>query len=198
MPDEQRAILSIQAESGVPLYLVRNLLGAVDAAYNYIYLTFSFLENQGMRARLFEAITSESERRYGRLVPAEDRLILKSVVLHSPGSWDLLGVGKILEQIRLYLNDRNERRKDKEYREPHDRRSVELDERLKEADLAIKETTLLHDRIKLAKEAGATDEEIRLILERFLVLPLSGLDRFQDAGLISEASLEPQTTDKDE
>jgi len=101
-------------------------------------------------------------------------------------------VGKLnpLEQIRLYLNDRHERRKDREYRESEEAAKLRLQN-------AALETQVLRDRITAAREMGATDEDLAPLLDRFVRQPLNGLDRFQDEGLIENADIHPEDSTAD-
>jgi len=76
---------------------------------------------------------------------AADRLIVHRVVLRSPGFWEFLGTLNPLEVIRKYLNDRHERRKDREYREGAERRRLEIENALGELEV-VKEMRHLEER----------------------------------------------------
>ncbi|HEX4605010.1 MAG TPA: hypothetical protein VH724_13510, partial [Candidatus Angelobacter sp.] len=123
------------------------------------------------------------------LVPLSERLLLIEVELHSPGFWKFLGVDGILEQIRLYLQDRHERGKDKQYRESQERRGLELENKLREAEL-------MRRRIEVAKELGASEEELRSVLQHFVLQPLNELDKYQDQGLITGVESELASGEK--
>jgi hypothetical protein len=122
-----------------------------------------------------EAVTS--------LVPYSQRLVLTGVELHSPGAWEFLGSLNPLEVIRKYLNDRHERRKDREYRESAEKRRSHL-ENLKLED------EVFEGRIRIAKELGATDDDLAPLLNEFVNKPLAALDAYQDKGLIEDAEIE--------
>lgn len=222
MPIENsQALLVVDSEGGFPVYRVRDFLRTIDAAYNYLYVAGLLIANEYLRREAFSWIKSEQERRFGRLVPKADRLILKSVELHSPGNWKFLGLSDVVEQLRLYLQDRHERKKDKTYRIDEDKRSLILANELKALDIArqhlelekegyrrkheeenlqldtrLKEGELVKQRIEIAKAMGATEEELRGIFERFMRQPLEALDKYQDAGLIAGASIEPEDKGK--
>jgi hypothetical protein len=186
MPPEKVAILKIESAGNVPLYKIRLFLTALEHAYNYVYVAQMLLDAPVGGDLWKESYVRESEKRFARWVPEEDRLILKSVELRSPGDWEFLGKLNPLEVIRLYLQDRHERRKDKAYREPAERRALELDNKLKEAQL-------LSTQIDTARKMGATDDDLRPMLERFIWHPLAQLDRFQDEGIAGETSVsEPE------
>jgi hypothetical protein len=191
MPVRQTATLTVYSEGGLPLYQVRDFLGALDYAYNYLYLALMFLDDPERGRRVLQPLPTDNPRRYGRLVPREDRLIFKGAEIHSPGSWVFEGIAGVLEQIRLGVNDWHERRKDREYREPAERQELELNNQLKQAELGSKQMKLLRRKIAAAKEMGATDEELHIIWEQFIHAPLAGLNHYQDQKLISGASEEP-------
>jgi hypothetical protein len=119
---------------------------------------------------------------FDSLVGRQQRLVLERARLESPGSWDIAGIGAALEVIRKFVNDRHERRKDKEYRAPLER------ERLATENDVLR-TKALQDRISLAKSLGATDEDLAPLVNQLLFKPLDELARFQDRGLITGAKL---------
>jgi hypothetical protein len=121
------------------------------------------------------------------LVPNRDRLVIAEVDLHSPGFWNFLGNLNPLEVIRQYINDRHERRKDKSYRESAEARKLELE------NLKL-ENEVLRERIKIAKELGATEQDLAPLLNELVFRPLRALDRHQDRGVIERAEISGQET----
>lgn len=115
-------------------------------------------------------------------VPHREQLILNSVHLNSPGAWEFLGSLSALEVLRKYLCDQHERRKDRQYRESADERRMSLE------NLAL-ENKVIAERIKMAKEIGATDSDLAPLLNGLIFKPLSALDRYQDKGVIDGAEL---------
>ena len=117
-------------------------------------------------------------------VPPSARLTLERVSIESPGFWEFLGSLNPLEQIRRYLNDRHQRRQDREYRETSERRRLELDN--EHARLRIEEERIRigRDYIEFLREMGVPDEEIRRVIWERVGLPLTRLGRHQDTGLI--------------
>jgi hypothetical protein len=114
------------------------------------------------------------------LVPKSEQLVLSGVALQSPGFWDFLGKLNPLEIIRQYLNDRHERRKDREYRESAEDRKLRLE------NLRL-ENEVIAGRIKIAKENGVTERDLAPLLNHWIYRPLGALDRHQDLGTISSA-----------
>jgi hypothetical protein len=111
-----------------------------------------------------------------------ERLILSSVKLASPGFWEVLGTLNPLEVTRQYLNDRHERRKDRDYRESAEKRRLELEN-------FSRETKLISEWISIAKEAGLTPREIAAMLKALVYDPLVALDHYQDREIIDSAEI---------
>jgi hypothetical protein len=116
------------------------------------------------------------------VVPPRDQLVLRSARFESTGSWDFLGKLNPLEVVRQYLNDRHERRKDREYREPAEARKLELENKLLE-------NRVIRERIAIGKELGATEQDLVPLLNELVHRPLRELDRAQNDLLIEVAEL---------
>ncbi len=116
------------------------------------------------------------------VVPPRHRLVLAAVRLESPGFWEFIGAFNPLEVIRQYLNNRHERRQDREYRESAEARRLELENR-------VLEKHVIRARIELARSLGATDEDLVPLLNEFVHQPLRRLDRVQDQGAIDTAEV---------
>ncbi len=124
------------------------------------------------------------------LVPHSEQLVLSAVQLSSPGFWEFLGKINPLEVIRLYLNDRHERRKDREYRESAEERRLRLE------NLKL-ENEVIAGRVKIAKELGATDRDLAPLLNELVNKPLLALDRHQDKGVIENVEINHDQDDKE-
>src|SRR5208283_466157 len=175
MLDSSRSVLIVASEGGIRLADVRKFLGEIEDAYNRVLLLLTLLDGlprmerspgaSPFRAPFVEysplAIAAGSEGKpvhftkssVVSMVGRSQSLILKSVRLESPGSWDLLGVSSSLEVLRKSLQDRDERRKDRQYREATDEEKRHLENELLR-------TEVLEKRIRIAKELGATDEDL--------------------------------------
>jgi hypothetical protein len=119
------------------------------------------------------------------------RLELKSVSINSPGFWEFFGGLNPLQQIREYLKDRHERRKDKSYRESAEIERLRLDNRLLQRQILEKETGILREQLSILREFDIGTEEMRRLVWSRLGPSLSDLGRHQDNGLI-EGPLENQ------
>lgn len=195
--------LRIRGHGDVEVRLVANFLNDLEVAYNSIYVFDGIMDR---RRRLFRDLPFEffpsvfdfdlrliapngpqnagldNDRFYASLVPRKERLILDRVQLTSPGFWEVLGNLNPLEVLRQYLNDRHERRKDREYRESAEQRRLELD------NLSA-ENRVIAERVRLAKELGASDRDLARILNRLVYDPLTRLDRHQDRHQIEDAEI---------
>lgn len=83
-----------------------------------------------------------------RLWPPPEPLQMSRVVLESPGFWEFVGSLNPLEQIRIYLQERHERRKDKDYRNDAEARRLHAEARI---------TELQAERLSIRVEAEKLD-----------------------------------------
>lgn len=107
---------------------------------------------------------------------------MSAASLNSPGAWEFLGTLNPLEVLRNYLNDRHERRKDCEYRESAEHRRLDLE------NLILK-NRLISERVRLAKDMGATDRDLAPLFNELIYRPLVALDRYEDKGIIEYAEI---------
>lgn len=124
------------------------------------------------------------------MVAPGDRLLFGGARFKSPGWWLVVGVAPILEVIRRYLNDRHERRKDKDFRNAAERRKFEQAERYREAILAWLEGSEISHRIEEARKLGAKESDIQPLLNSYLHQPLRGFAVYQDRGIIERAEID--------
>ena len=62
------------------------------------------------------------------------------------------------------------------------------------------ETRVISERVRLAKEIGATDRDLAPLLNELIYKPVVALDRYQDKSVIENAEFRPSpedTTDTD-
>lgn len=166
---------------------VSGFLQALEYAYNSAYVFDSIIEeaedlyrtgnSPGLPIRnlLWMAWWPPTPEKVAAMVPEADRLRLIGVELHSPGFWDFLGKFIPLETIRLYLNDRHERQKDRQYRSRIEAEKLELEN--------------FKDKIDVLKQLGATDKDLALLKEQLLAKSLRQLNSYQDNGLILEGEI---------
>lgn len=111
------------------------------------------------------------------LVPPGDRLVFGSARVGSAGLVEVIGALNPLKQLREYLNDRHERKKDTAYRNAAEERRLQL-----ENELLLNK--VLNERVQLLREVGLPDHQITLILNELVLKPLEELCRAQDAGIL--------------
>jgi len=193
--------------------LVREFLADIEHAYNSVALFETSLSDVERRRRgpfPFDPDIADLAFaiRFGRLRPLvrgyawplttesiastispAARLILRRVRLESPGAWDFLGKLNPLEVLRQYLNDRHERRKDHEYRESAEKRKLLLE------NLKL-ENEVLRERIGIAKDLGASDDDLAPLLNELVYRPLQALDRHQDRNVITSSESLPENEDR--
>jgi hypothetical protein len=202
MADPELATLVIEGEGGFEVKQVSRFLVALDTAYNSLLVFENVVLNpQGLAHSTWLPLLTDhvplprrihllADASSGILFPAEleslvqphDRLLLRAVRLESPGLWKMVGQLNLLETIRKYLNDRHERRKDRQYREAAEQERLALQNRL----LQIKS---IDNALTVARKHGASDGEMASLRQHLLYQPLAQLNEFQDSGLISTATI---------
>jgi hypothetical protein len=116
-------------------------------------------------------------------IPHDDQLYIRSVNFRSPGFWEFLGKINPLEVIRLYLNDRHERTKDKKYRN-------DLEEEKLGIENKIYKLEFIQKFIETAEKAGLSKEEIMAIVRDKALIPLARLEVFQDKNMMTKFMIE--------
>lgn len=211
MPEQAR--LRVHGHGGVEVEFVAAYLADLKHAYESLVVFDSVVDGMRRAAREFPSplyfatlqyawpLSSRRGISYMRdwpptsegiasLVPRSEQLVLAAVQLRSPGFWDFLGKLNPLEVLRQYLNDRHTRRQDREYRESAEKRRLALE------NLKL-ENEVLAERVRIAKEIGATDKDFAPLLNELVYKPLAGLDRHQDRGVIEHAEFPRLPDQKD-
>jgi hypothetical protein len=113
-----------------------------------------------------------------------DLLEITKIKIQSPGWIELLASFNPLQQIREYLKDRHERKKDKEWRWESEkmRAMAELDVLKNQARHG--ETVAIREFYGLLKDMDVRQDEIDKIIWERIGAPLSRLARHQDSGLL--------------
>jgi len=190
--------LRIKALRGGTVTEVIDFLEDVEGAYNSLY-SFNLTISRWHTTRRYWRRFIGSEELFG-LLPFENgitqfasypdqmlpeyRLELRRVSIQSPGFWEFIGGLNPLQQLREFLNDRHERRKDHEYRELAEKERLRLDNELLQRQILEKENSILREQLSIMREVGLGDAEIRQFIWSRLGAPLSQLGRHQDSGLI--------------
>jgi hypothetical protein len=189
--EEPLATLAINALRAGTVAETAIFLLDLDRAYRGLYFFDDWAEFIYFDRPLYP------ERYYGRgyypfiasaapddfVLPSE-RLQLQRVEIHSPGIWEFLGGLNPIQQLREYLKDRHERRKDREYREAAEKERLQLENEHLLRDLMQKETSILQAQLSVMREFGIDEKELSHMVWSRIGAPLSDLNKHQDSGLI--------------
>lgn len=200
MPSEERAELVVHSSGGWPVSDTIEFLQAINSAYTRLLTFETVIEEYESRYRRLQQYLRYREPEQFLPLPLEqyfllnvsylpddgleqfisprDQLIIQRVQLASPGFWIFLGSLNPLEVLRQYLNDLHTRRQDREYREPHEHRRLELEN-------LMLENQVIRERISMARELGATDAELTPLLNGLVYTPLQRLDAVAARGMIT-------------
>jgi hypothetical protein len=198
----QPGLLRIHGEGRFEVESVRQYLLDLEFAYNSIYLFELTVTRAERFARRYPpeivwayeipfGFAGISRGRFSRdwppshsvvasTVPIRDRLTVNRIQISSPGFWEFLGNLNPLEVIRKFINDRHERRKDREYKETAEARRLQLE------NMKL-ENEVLRERIGIARELGATEQDLAPLLNELVFRPLLALEPHQDRGIVQSA-----------
>jgi hypothetical protein len=206
----QQASLRVYGHGQVEVELVAAYLGDLKHAYDSVFMFETLVDSMWRASREYASLwppqglvlgwppTSRrtvhewapTANEVASAVPRAEQLVLLAVSVASPGFWEFLGTLNPLEVLRRYLNDRHERRKDREYRESAEARRMALE------NLSL-ESKVISDWVKSLKEVGATDRDLAPLLNALVYRPLMALNRYQDLHVIENAEF-PLEQDRSE
>jgi hypothetical protein len=213
MPNGERPTLRLDIIEEPLVSDFRGLLEALERLYNGVLTFETVIDAYTARTRSFYEAFGRPEgdqrpmwfpgifgferpldpyfltsRDLSTLVLPDDRLILRGAEFASPGFIEVLGSLNPLEVIRNYLQDRHRRRQDLEYREEAERRRLDLDN-------VILETEAIRGRIDLARELGATNDQLAPLINVLVSNPARELGAFQDRGMIEPPTNEAESSE---
>lgn len=202
--------LRVKALRGGTVSEVTNFLADMNGAYNALYslsITRLGISPEHFERLLFDGLfpprrmmefmlrsgfghTSSFENRAlePEEIQPEFRLELRRVSIQSPGFWEFIGGMNPLQQLREYLKDRHERRKDKEYREQSEKERLRLDNEILEQTLIRKKLEVAREQLSMMREFGPYDldeQEFRQIIWSKVGPSMSKLGQHQDTKLIA-------------
>jgi DNA-binding transcriptional MerR regulator len=186
--------LKILANRAGSVTEITNYLQDLEIAYNSLYAFHKFIDIYSERRKSLFPFDSGAYLSYNlkldnsieNIVP-EDRLLITKISIQSPGFWEVLGSLNPIQQLREFLKDRHERRKDIEWREQTEREKGVLENQLIQRQINESENRTVRERIEIFRELGFSNEEIRDIIWTNLSKPLIELGKHQDTGLINGA-----------
>jgi hypothetical protein len=145
------------------------------------FLKFIREVNEIIRPTILTSLIEEFKKtKVQDLLLPDDKLLLISICIESPGFWEFLGSINPLEQIRKYLNDRHERIKDKKFRDRQE-------ENYREIEIQILNNKDIKEKIEILEKIGCTKIEIRELIGGYVVNPLHRLDKYQNNGQIENS-----------
>lgn len=127
------------------------------------------------------------------MVHPDDQLSIERISIQSPGWTDLTGIGKVLEQIREWLKDRHERKKDVAWRGKSEREQAHWENEILKHQAEREGIGVIRDYADLLEEIGLPPEERQRILWERLGISMTHLGQHQDSGLLGSQTDE---TDK--
>lgn len=119
----------------------------------------------------------QSKIDFEKIILPSDRLLISKVNIQSPGFWEVLGSLNPLQQIREYIKDRHERKKDDNYRSRQE-------EEIGELEIEERRNRIINQRIETLRGLGYSETEIRQLVMAMVIEPLNRLGRHQDNGQI--------------
>ncbi len=181
------ASLIISAEVPQSLKDTIAFFGTLDTAYKHLRTLELFVadleDGQESAIQLFPTYERDATILAERYLLPEDGLFLVRAKFESEGFWGFLGPLNPLLQIRMYLQDRHERKKDIDYRNKLERRRLELEIGSLWADN-------LEKLVNVLKLAGFTKPQIRQILIEHYHKPLAALGEAADKAGVTDISVE--------
>jgi hypothetical protein len=152
-----------------------NFFHQLNILYNRLYVLNDLKENQSnkkLRYALYGSLSS---------VEKEDQLIVKSIEIHSPGNFNLLGVDKIIHQLRELF-------KDISYKNRQEKEDQEETLRHKKAMNTLKEQAgrqkILSNQLVIMEQMGYDREQIDIGIKA-LGDPLEQLAQLSDQRRVS-------------
>lgn len=112
-----------------------------------------------------------------KIILPTERLSISRVNIQSPGFWEFLGSLNPLQQIREYIKDRHERKKDNKYRSRQE-------EELGDLNIMKEKNNVLSQRIEILRGLGYSEVQIRELVMKMVIEPLNTLGEHQDRGQI--------------
>lgn len=142
--------------------------------YELFFEEYSYSKSRNILPNLIEL---QSKINIEKIVLPTDRLYISKVNIQSLGFWEVLGNLNPLQQIREYIKDRHERKKDNMYRNRQE-------EEIGELEIDQKRNKIINERVTILRKLGYNDLEIRQLVNIMITEPLDKLGRHQDNGQI--------------
>lgn len=145
------------------------------------------------------SLEKHSGHRY--ILPSEE-LVIDKVSFNSPGFWEVIGALNPLTQIREYINDRHNRKKDKQFWETELSKNILENQKLElenqklalqnqeySIELSFKKVAFTKEVYSILKDAGCSEIELRKFTND-CVSVLTKLEHCIDDNRITEVEIE--------
>jgi hypothetical protein len=187
--------VQLNIERGAPLQEFREFLADLEQAYVSLYLLPSRRELRRLERWLPLPIeylgldfigVRQREPGYpdqSRIYP-EDQLEITRITIRSAGWVELLGSLNPLQQIREYLKDRHERKKDKAWRWETEKQRAQAEVKILHLQAERERIGAIKDFNDLLEHIDISPEQRRKILWERVGVPLARLGHHQDTGLL--------------
>ncbi len=189
------ALASFSIVGGCALHELEELLRDIRVAYEAILASEALaLDPHGESRRYHHHLREMHDAVAENLRPAE-RLILKRIVINSPGLLEVIGRLNPLETIRQFLDDRRRatlaerafdkaQREDEQFRNPIEQAKAVL-------EVESMKTRVATERAKLLADIGFSQDELRPYIVEVISQPLDRLQVHQASGRLECNSVTP-------
>lgn len=194
MVEREQGTIKLNLERGATISEFNSFLSDLESAYLSIYQLPSRERLRSLRRpRPYPIEFFDPEFLYGgtridqmrtEYVYPSDQLEISRITIQSPGWIELIGALNPLQQLRDYLKDRHERKKDKEWRWKSEKERAEAELETLRIQAERERVGALRDFYELLDRMGMSEEDKRRILWERVGVPLTNLARHQDQGLL--------------
>lgn len=119
-----------------------------------------------------------------RMIYPSDQLEISRISIQSPGWVELVGSLNPLQQLREYLKDRHERKKDRDWRGRAEKERAQFENDILRSQAMRERVGVIRECYELLESSGASREECQRYVWDKVGPPLMRLADHQDAGLL--------------
>lgn len=138
----------------------------------------SILQVVKLASRIADEGRPQLSPNVGMFFHDQSTLVLTGCSFSSPGFWEAIAKLSPIETLRVYLQDRHERERDKTWH-------WDKEKQREQVEILSKKMKVARDLVKLARDVGMKEEEIRQLVIDVLVRPLERLDVFIENRLLT-------------
>lgn len=169
--EEEKGILRVSFSSSATISTIISFLEGVRSFYNLVLFS-------GRSEIIDSQLLGKSLDNY---LPIDKQLYLNSAQISSPGFWEFLGSLNPLEQVREYLKDRHERKKDNNYKN-------EIEKKKGQLEIQQQLNKVILERVEILKSLGYAEDEIKKNYDK-LISSIAQLAELENGQLISDISI---------